>query len=85
MVWYVFGHVHDPLSVIAAGVPVLRNPHGPGLRYRLHGLAWRGNRHVTDPSLRRTITMLPVGVDEVALLRVSRDRHVVDWQSLRAL
>jgi hypothetical protein len=82
-IWYVFGHVHDPLSVIATGVPVLLNPHGPGLRYRLHGLGWRGSRHGEDPTLRRTITMLPVAVDEVALLRVSIDCPNVDWQSVR--
>jgi hypothetical protein len=78
---YIFGHVHDPAAVMAAGAPVLRDPGGPGLRYRLYGLGWRGERGALGRGTRRGMAMLPVAVDEVALLEVARDRDPA-WRVL---
>jgi len=81
--YYVFGHVHDAAEVMVAGAPALRNPAGPGLRYRLYGLGWRGERGGLTNGARRGLTMLPVAVNEVALLGVRRGRDDISWQVVR--
>lgn len=81
--YYIFGHVHDTADVMIAGAPALRNPAGPGLRYRLYGLGWRGERGGLANGARRSITMLPVAVDDVALLGVHRGCDDISWRVVK--
>jgi hypothetical protein len=78
---FVFGHVHDPLHVIQAGVPHLLSDHRRlGLRYRLYGLGNNVIERDRGLHLRRQLTLYYVPIERLA--RLSIGSRGVSWEEI---